>query len=184
MQEPRINLTAAVDSPQAKQAIRTFEGEFSHDDSLVLGLKVKHDGWLRRTLSVTTKEPIWYRDAIIHIAVPAGFTYDLASIPRVFWVLIAPHEIALESTFHDLLYRDQQVSRQMADAIFLSMMAQRKVPWLIRWAVYLAVRSFGGKAWHERTAQVENARLAAIKLARKTNQPIEIPSTLAPDAKQ
>lgn len=184
MQEPRIDIAPQITPQRAGKAVRIFEGEFSHDDDLPLKIKTKRTGWLGRKISVITIEPIWYRDAIVNIAVPAGFTYDLASIPRLFWAIVAPHEIALESTFHDLLYRDQQVSRRMADAIFLSMMAQRGVPWLIRWAVYLAVRACGSKAWADRAAQMAAARSAARDEARATGQALEEPSALAPDAKQ
>lgn len=182
MQEPRIDVTAsAVPEEVRVKAIRTFAGEFSHDNDLPLKLNVKRTGWLGRQISVTTLEPVWYRDAIINIAVPAGFTYDLASIPRTVWPIVAPHEIALESTFHDLLYRDQQVSRRMADMIFLSMMQARGVPFLVRWAVYLAVRLFGQSAWDTRTAQMAAAVLAAEAKAAATGEPLEEVSTLASD---
>lgn len=164
-----------------QRAAREFAGEFSHEDDLPLKIRTRHSGWWGRTISVTTLEPIWYRDAILHIEVPAGFTYDLASIPRFVWPIVSPYDIALEATFHDLFYRCQQISRRMADQIFLSMMQQRDVPFAIRWSVYLAVRFCGGRAWRMRAAQMGAALSAAAHQGQVTGKPVDVPSALASD---
>jgi hypothetical protein len=40
------------------------------------------------------------------IQIPAGFVFDLASVPRVLWWLIAPFELSIVAPLiHDWLYR-------------------------------------------------------------------------------
>jgi hypothetical protein len=47
-----------------------------------------------------------YHDADTAITVPAGFRFDLSSVPRVFWSLIAPFELSIVAPLlHDFLYR-------------------------------------------------------------------------------
>lgn len=127
--------------------IHAGRGWYSHDDDLPLSLKIQRGGWLCRGVVVTTLETVWYRDPVTYIEVPAGFTTDLASVPRVVWSVISPWDLALEAIFHDRLYEQQTVKRRVADQTLLSMMEDRGVPWAMRWAVYLAVRLGGRSAW-------------------------------------
>lgn len=158
-------------------AVQQGKGTWSHDEDLPLRLSIKRAGWLGRKIRATTTEPVWYRDAITYIEVPAGFTYDLASIPRVLWVFVSPWDIALEALFHDLLYRQQSVKRRVADTTLQSMMQDRGVPPHIVWAVFLGVRMFGGRAWRARAA--ENA--AAEKLAQRKGEVIDTESRVMQD---
>lgn len=53
--------------------------------------------------------------------VPAGFVFDGASIPRLFWrVLTSPYQprILRAACIHDYLYRTNLVSRKVADLKF------------------------------------------------------------------
>jgi len=50
--------------------------------------------------------------------------------------------------FHDMLYRQQKVSREFADAIFIDIMTHDKVPFYYRYPLYWSVRLFGGFAWN------------------------------------
>lgn len=136
-----------------EEKIKLGTGHWSHGDELPLRLTIKRSGWYGRSIAVTTTEAVWYRDAITYIEVPPNFTYDLASIPRPLWAVVSPWDVALESLFHDLLYRAQKVKRRTADQTLYSMMEDRGVPWHIRWTVYLSVRMFGGKAWRKWAAQ-------------------------------
>lgn len=149
---------ATTDQVVQERKIKLGHGNWSHGDELPLRLTIKRTGWYGRSITVTTTETVWYRDAITFIEVPAGFTYDLASIPRAMWAVVSPWDVALESLFHDLLYRAQKVKRRTADQTLFSMMEDRGVPWHIRWAVYLSVRIFGGKAWRKWAA--ENEKIA------------------------
>jgi hypothetical protein len=173
---PIVRKHARTNDPAVQTAsVQQGVGRWSHEEELPLRLKTPRVGWFGRKLSATTTELVWYRDAITYIEVPAGFTYDLASVPRLLWVLVSPWDIALEALFHDLFYRQQQVKRSVADATLKSMMEDRGVPFHIRWAVYLAVRVFGFKAWNEYT------RLNAAAVAVAVREELELPSAVAPD---
>lgn len=90
-----------------------------------------------------------------------GYEFDLASVPRVVWPIIAPFELSiLAPLFHDLIYEfkgrppaDQVVpyrtfERVEADDLFLRLMALEGVSWWRRNAAYAAVRAAGGLYWY------------------------------------
>lgn len=181
-QQPVVEKHAAISDPAVQSArIKEGTGNYSHEDEMPLRIKIKRSGWLGRRISVTTVEDVWYQDAITRIVVPAGFTYDLGSIPRPLWMFVSPWDIALESLFHDLLYRQQLIKRRQADQTLLSMMQDRGVPWAIRWAVYASVRLCGGWAWRQRACEHKAARALAAKVAAQQQIVIEPPSAVAPD---
>ena len=123
---------------------------------------VKHDGQLW-----VVAEDCRYAglDGGIIIA-KRGFKSDLASIPRLFWVIIASFELSLVAPImHDLIYRcggnvippDGEVtpagrlfSRKDADDLFLELMTRSKVAYWKRNVAYLAVRAFGQSSWQEK----------------------------------
>lgn len=103
-----------------------------------------------------------YRTADHTITAPANYETDLASIPRVFWTILAPEELSLAAPlFHDLIYRcggslpeeglnpfDGKIfERKEADDLFLELMKKAKIPRWKRTAAYLAVRGFAAFAW-------------------------------------
>jgi len=77
------------------------------------------------------------------IVVPRGFRTDLASVPRIFWVLIPPFgRYSQAAVVHDYLYRMEH-DRKEADSIFYDLMIEYGV-W--KWKaiiMYLGVRAFG-----------------------------------------
>ena len=94
------------------------------------------------------------------IEVPAGFRFDLASIPKPLWSVIGPHELGISPVLvHDWLYQHKglvvenvahagyEFTRANSDLIFRLLMEAEGVPWLRRWAAWLAVRLFGWLAW-------------------------------------
>jgi hypothetical protein len=101
-----------------------------------------------------------YRDAETTITVGKGFQFDLSSVPRLLWWLIAPFELSVAAPLlHDFLYfhggRPPEGSveppriynRAEVDAMFRGIMRKEGVP---RWRQvlgYLAVRVFGRQAW-------------------------------------
>jgi len=92
------------------------------------------------------------------IVIPAGFEFDLASIPRQVWWLIALHECSVEAALvHDFLYRcagkwtEGNYTRHEADVLFLDMMRLYGVGKVKRLAAYRAVRAFGAGAWQRET---------------------------------
>jgi hypothetical protein len=101
-----------------------------------------------------------YQDGPTTIEVPAGFMFDLASIPRIFWGLIAPFELSVAAPLlHDFLYQHRgdpppgtltpprTYTRSEADTLFRTVMEQEGVPGWRRVLGYLAVRLFGFLAW-------------------------------------
>ncbi|MDJ0665419.1 MAG: DUF1353 domain-containing protein [Acidimicrobiia bacterium] len=105
-----------------------------------------------------------YQDGPTLITVPAGFRFDLASIPRVFWWLISPFELSVAAPLlHDFLYAykgdppqgsldpSRQYSRKEADQLFKRVMEIEGVPGWRRRPAYAAVRAFGWIGWGKST---------------------------------
>lgn len=99
-----------------------------------------------------------------HIWIRPGFAFDLASIPRLVWWLIAPFELSICAPLvHDYLYscggkfqHDSKVAmwgcrlwytRAETDALFLRIMCEEGVPRWRRTLAYVAVRLFGWLSW-------------------------------------
>jgi hypothetical protein len=97
------------------------------------------------------------------ITVPAGFEFDLSSVPRVFWSVVAPFDLSIVAPLlHDFLYRyagappdgavdpPKVYSRLETDQLFRRIMEQEGVPPWRRTLGYWAVRLFGRVAWKGR----------------------------------
>ena len=104
--------------------------------------------------------PYSYQDVVHRIDVPDRFAFDLASIPRPIWWLVAPFELSIAAPLlHDYLYRHQGdppagsivppriYSRVQADRLFRDVMEKEGVWAWRRVAAYRAVRWFGSGAW-------------------------------------
>ncbi len=77
----------------------------------------------------------------IKVIVPDDFLTDLASIPRIFRLFVPKngrHRAA--AVIHDYLCRSKEVSRKIADKIFLEAMVILKVPKWRRNLMYRVVR--------------------------------------------
>lgn len=117
-------------------------------------------------LTFDTYKEIWrleetysYKDGEYLITMPAGFESDLASVPRIFWWLIAPFELSIVgSLIHDYLYQycgnppkgvspPYTYTRQETDALFRRVMEKENVVWWRRELAYWVVRRFGCWAW-------------------------------------
>ena len=91
----------------------------------------------------------------VNVVVPAGFFYDGASIPSLIGLLwrIIGHpldpEFEAAAVVHDYLYSDlnkkigPDVSREVADIIFLTILFENGVGETKRGIMYQAVRKFG-----------------------------------------
>jgi hypothetical protein len=101
-----------------------------------------------------------YRDGETTITVPVGFEFDLSTIPRLFWPLIAPFELSIVAPLlHDFLYRHggnppagsvsppRTYDRGEVDRIFREIMKAEGVPAWRRALAYAAVRVFGRDEW-------------------------------------
>ena len=101
-----------------------------------------------------------YVDGSTAVTVPAGFEFDLSSVPRPFWPLIAPFELSIVAPLlHDFLYSHggrppagsveppRTYSRAEADRMFREIMEAEGVAAWRRVLAYGAVRVFGRSAW-------------------------------------
>jgi hypothetical protein len=86
----------------------------------------------------------------VPVVVPRGFVTDLASIPRPFWSIAAPTgKHGQAAIFHDWLYWQQAVERDVADHTFGQIMKDLNVPAALRSVIVNAVKMFGGSSWDE-----------------------------------
>lgn len=79
--------------------------------------------------------------------IPKGFKTDLASIPRLFWSIVAPiGKHSLAAILHDFLYSEGfklGISRKEADQIFYEAMLKSHVAKITAFILWFFVRIFG-----------------------------------------
>lgn len=91
--------------------------------------------------------------------VEAGFTTDLASVPRPLWTFWPPEGLyTIPAVIHDKNYTLQKFTRARCDAILLESMKDFGVPWYDRWPIYAGVRIGGWVAWNEHAAKNKEAQ--------------------------
>ena len=87
------------------------------------------------------------------VEIPQGFDTDFASIPRAVWWILPPDgQYSQAACLHDFLYQKRKDltfegpkrSRKECDQIFLEAMKTLGVGYFTRYAMYNAVRFFGG----------------------------------------
>lgn len=109
----------------------------------------------------------------IKIVIPAGFTTDLASVPRLAWPIISPFGVLLiPGLIHDFAYRynylwavdengmlfkyDVGIGKEFWDELFKTVGNEvNKIPYINEIA-YLSLKWFGGKAWKENRERNES----------------------------
>lgn len=80
------------------------------------------------------------------IKIKAGFVYDGASIPRLFWSLIGSPFTGTHTKaafIHDALYAGEIYDRKICDWMFLQILQEHSCSWIKRNLLWLAVRIFG-----------------------------------------
>jgi hypothetical protein len=86
---------------------------------------------------------------LIHI--PAGFEWDLSSVPRLFWAILPPDgDFEIAALIHDYLYQKKLFTRRFADKemlVFSNATNRSKVDNYIR---FYAVRLFGWSVWNKK----------------------------------
>lgn len=88
------------------------------------------------------------------IIIPAGFVSDGGSVPRLFWNIVDPWGPASKAYWlHDFLYKTQERSRLVSDAILMEAMEVLSVNWFKRKLIYRGVRLFGWIAWNIHTKE-------------------------------
>lgn len=87
------------------------------------------------------------------IVVPVGFKTDLASIPRILWLIVPPDgSYTPAAVVHDYIYRKRHVkiSRLNGDRIFLWAMKHCGTWAIVRYPIYWVVRLFGWMSYKRR----------------------------------
>lgn len=83
------------------------------------------------------------------ITVPRGFVTDFASIPKLLWWWLSPHDYySRAAVVHDYLYWAQQCTRLQADNLLLIAMKESDVSSDRQSLVYRGVRLGGESAWN------------------------------------
>lgn len=92
-------------------------------------------------------------EGYLEITIPKGFETDFASIPRIFWSIIAPiGKHTLPSVLHDYLYEygySLNITRKKADKMFYDAMIESKVARITANILWLCVRVFGYKNYNK-----------------------------------
>lgn len=97
------------------------------------------------------------------LTVPRGFDTDLATIPRVLWVVLPKvGRWDRAAVIHDWLYTTGEYTRAQSDAVLYEAMNLDRVPWSRRWIIYLGVRIGGQTAWFEHGQMRLRASIAPI----------------------
>lgn len=100
-----------------------------------------------------TENLSYYVDDNYVIVIPKGFKTDFASIPRIFWNIIAPiGKWTLPSVMHDYLYSEGYrlgISRKQADKIFYQAMRKSFVAPITANIMWACVRLFARKHYNK-----------------------------------
>lgn len=92
------------------------------------------------------------------IVVPKGFRTDLGTVPRLpLAYLIFANTGDEPAVIHDALYSSQQVSRKVADEVYLEALNCMNVPAYKRFPMFWAVRLFGGSFYGETSPVADKA---------------------------
>ncbi|WP_295991532.1 DUF1353 domain-containing protein [Rugamonas sp.] len=82
------------------------------------------------------------------VTVPAGFTTDFCSVPRVPIAFeLLGNRARKSGTIHDWLYTSHEVDRETADKVLREMLRQNGVDICEAEAFFVAVRFGGGSHW-------------------------------------
>lgn len=84
--------------------------------------------------------------------IPAGFTTDLASIPKILWSIYSPNKANTipAAVIHDYLYFcPGEMARSEADSIFYDALIYKHVGAWTAYKYWSAVRVFGSSHFHQ-----------------------------------
>lgn len=103
----------------------------------------------------TVMQPFVYTGKTETFTVPAQFTTDFASVPRLFtWLLPRYGRWTPAAILHDFLWQEAKAGRITkfdADGIFNRAMRELGIPYLRRWIMWAAVRwAAGPRTWFAR----------------------------------
>lgn len=100
-----------------------------------------------------TEDLVYTMDDGITYKIPKGFKTDFATIPRIFWNIIAPiGKHTLPSVLHDYLYTEGYkfgLNRKQADKIFWDAMIASHVAQITANIMWFCVRVFARKHFNK-----------------------------------
>lgn len=105
------------------------------------------------------------------VVIPAGFTFDFASIPRILRPLIPKegyHRYA--ALVHDWLYYSHEVDRETADLLFREAMGVLKTPQWKRNTMYRGVKWFGSSSYGKRMYTPDPERIVNLSTLPDINR--------------
>ena len=105
-------------------------------------------------------EPLVWNDNLNIIQVNPKFDFDGASVPQALWSFgLSPMTGGYQRSacLHDALYASEYFERHICDLYFLYAMESEGVGYFKRYAMYYAVRAFGGQVWKQHTKEEVNA---------------------------
>jgi hypothetical protein len=123
--------------------------------------------------------PLVYHSKLLNrtITVPAKFVTDLASVPRLLWVVIPPMgRYDAAAIIHDWLYQRGTVTRAEADNVFNEAMEVCRVRKSLRLTIWSGVRTGGWVPWgrYRKAAVVEvDAKIGEAAVALVTGKPVD-----------
>ncbi len=89
-------------------------------------------------------EPYTFTLNGIEYTIPEGFKTDGGTIPRFLWGITSPTDYIDQYLVHDYLYTVHCTSRKAADTLLRESLIKAGMSTSIAYAVYAAVRMFGG----------------------------------------
>ena len=105
-------------------------------------------------------EPLVYDDGLVILQVNPKFDFDGASIPKALWSIVgSPMTDGYQRAgcLHDALYAGHIFPKEICDRYFLEAMKSDGVGYVKRYAMYLAVRAFGGSSYANDSEEEVNA---------------------------
>jgi|TARA_R110000851_G_scaffold41496_1_gene104121 hypothetical protein len=101
---------------------------------------LEYDVQVRVTLDVAERV-----NQSLDFVIERGFRTDLASIPRICWLVLSPLDVGMldSAVIHDKGYADKVAPRAVVDEIFHFVMRDYQLKWWKAALAYWAVRLFG-----------------------------------------
>jgi hypothetical protein len=150
------------------RACRVMPANVTATESLAAGLSripIIYNGRVNGRPEWELVDEVRFFDATLgcFLIAPKGYKFDLASIPRPLWGVIAPFELStLAPLFHDLIYEFKgnlpqtnvipfpfhRLTQKDADDLFFRLMEQEGVSGWKRYTAYIAVRAAGWTYWN------------------------------------
>ena len=110
---------------------------------------------------------------VAEITAKAGFEFDGASVPRIFWGFTTPFDMKtiVAALIHDWLYGKLLLTRKVADEIFRDLLVCELNRWFKIGRMYWAVDKFGGMVWGD--GVTKRTRMSRMLYPKWNNYPLD-----------